>query len=212
MYKISDTCQIANLNAILMEHFGYKTDGTFVEVGAYDGYSWSNTWGLAEAGWRGLLFEPLPELAEACGRVHATNNVKVFNCCAGEYCGHTTLWLDSNPTIDKETMEKSPWGDKYNPENCVSAPVVTLDYQLATEEWPEDFDWLGIDVEGAEMQVLRGINLMRWRPTLLVVETHEENPDPRRSFHAAEILHYVSRLPYTKIQVDGLNTIWKRNV
>ena len=49
----SNKCQIPNLADIYLENFGYKRDGYFVEVGAYDGVSWSNTFGLAAIGWGG---------------------------------------------------------------------------------------------------------------------------------------------------------------
>ena len=211
MYRISSTCQMANIGDLYAKHFGYKNNGVFVEVGAHDGYSWSNTWGLAMAGWRGLMFEPISTLFHACVNVHKANNVKVINACVGDRCGTTTLWLGANPTIDHETMEKSPWGDKYDPQHSINAPVVTLDYQLAAEEWPEEFDLLCIDVEGAELQVLRGVNLLRWKPKLLIVETHEGNVDSRKSLHSDAISAHIARLPYTKIQTDGLNTVWLRN-
>lgn len=49
-YPLDATCQIPhfkNLSDIYVYIFGYKTDGLFVEVGAYDGESFSNTSGLA---------------------------------------------------------------------------------------------------------------------------------------------------------------------
>ena len=40
--------------------------GTFVEVGAFDGWSYSHTVCLAQLGWRGLYIEPVPEHAALC--------------------------------------------------------------------------------------------------------------------------------------------------
>ena len=41
-YEVNSDCQIKNLNKIYYDIFGKKTDGFFVEVGAFDGLSWSN--------------------------------------------------------------------------------------------------------------------------------------------------------------------------
>lgn len=50
-YSIVPECQIPTLPEILEEHIGFRTDGRFVEVGAFDGFKWSNTYMLAEIGW-----------------------------------------------------------------------------------------------------------------------------------------------------------------
>ena len=55
-------------DVLLAELFGYKTDGFFIEIGAYDGLYLSNSYFFEQLGWRGLLVEPLPEKAAACRR------------------------------------------------------------------------------------------------------------------------------------------------
>lgn len=55
-YPMAATCQIPFFNSLSDLYtfvFGYRTDGLFVEVGAYDGESFSNTSGLADIGWKG---------------------------------------------------------------------------------------------------------------------------------------------------------------
>ena len=42
-----------------------------VEIGANDGISCSNTWGLSERGWTGFMVEPIAESASACRKNHA---------------------------------------------------------------------------------------------------------------------------------------------
>jgi FkbM family methyltransferase len=209
-YPVSTTCQIANLAELYERQFGKKTDGTFVEVGSHDGYSWSNVWGLAEIGWKGMCYEPIAELFEKCRAIHRLHDVVVSFCCVGDKDGVTKLYLNENPTIDEETVEKSPWGDRYLPDNYILSPVITLNTSLQTVQWPHEFDVLSIDVEGAELQVLRGIDLEVWKPQMIILETHEGNPDIRRTFHVSILNEYMATQPYTKIQVDGLNTIYWR--
>ncbi|USN99340.1 MAG: hypothetical protein H6810_01285 [Phycisphaeraceae bacterium] len=47
---------------VALELFGWKHEGYYIEVGAYDGRRFSVTAALDELGWRGLLVEPVPEL------------------------------------------------------------------------------------------------------------------------------------------------------
>ncbi len=209
-YPTQESCQIRDLSALYEKYFGKKIKGSFVEVGAHDGISWSNTWGLAEVGWKGIYYEPIPELYGKCVRNHAGHAVKVINTCVGDHVGITKLWLGVNPTIDEETMARSPWDTQYDPDDFAMMPCTTLNASLTENDWPREFDLLCIDVEGAEMQVLDGIDFKRFEPNMLIIETHEGNEDRRKTFHASMITDYMSHMPYRKIQSDGLNTIYWR--
>jgi hypothetical protein len=54
MYTVAHNCQIENLPNIYKEYFGEEYIGFFIELGAYDGYNYSNTCGLADLGWQGI--------------------------------------------------------------------------------------------------------------------------------------------------------------
>src|SRR5216683_8405461 len=83
-YRPHPSCQIPNLGELLANYFGRKTDGTFVEVGAFDGETCSNTSFLADLGWRGVYVEPVPSYAAACRNRHRANaDVSVVPCAVG---------------------------------------------------------------------------------------------------------------------------------
>ena len=91
-YPTANTCQVPffrSLSDVYTFVFGYKTEGLFVEVGAYDGESFSNTSGLADLGWRGHYVEPIPAYAAACAARHAGSapRVRVHTLCIGEQDG-----------------------------------------------------------------------------------------------------------------------------
>ena len=211
MYIISSSCQIANLAAIYQQYFGNKSDGTFVEVGASDGISFSNTWGLAKMGWTGLYYEPVHELYNRCIINHAINKVTVVNACVGDYNGMVKLFLGSNPTIDEETIRKEPWDTHYTENNSIMVPIVTLNDDLPKHAWPEKFDLLCVDVEGAELQVLRGIDLQHYQPRMIILELCENHPVPKKRMHVDEINKHMNVQLYTKIQSDTVNAIYWRN-
>ena len=62
-FRSSPSCQIDNISELYEVFLTTKLDGVFVEVGAFDGYTFSNTWGLAQRGWRGIYVEPIPKYA-----------------------------------------------------------------------------------------------------------------------------------------------------
>ena len=72
-YKPSPSCQIPELASLYSIFLGERCDGFFVECGAFDGISYSNSSCLADAGWRGILIEPIPEFAKTCRERYISN-------------------------------------------------------------------------------------------------------------------------------------------
>jgi hypothetical protein len=103
-YQSPPFCQVphvASLHDVLAFALGFRADGLFVEVGAYDGESFSNTAGLADLGWRGHYLEPIPRYAAACAARHAASvragRVRVHTVCAGERDGETVTLSTAGP-------------------------------------------------------------------------------------------------------------------
>src|SRR6187549_2157621 len=73
---------------LVREFFADTPRGFFVEVGANDPKKDSQSWHLEEAGWRGILVEPLPELASELRRLR---KAKVFEvaCSSPDRAGQT---------------------------------------------------------------------------------------------------------------------------
>src|SRR5215470_16901532 len=90
--------------------------GTFVEVGAFEPVSLSQTWHLEQRGWNGLLIEPVPQHAE---RLRAARRAKVVElaCCAPEnhgatmplflFGGRSSLTFENGPPISVRTATLS---------------------------------------------------------------------------------------------------------
>lgn len=216
-YEESESCQLQQLGDLLIQYVGYKADGRFVEVGAFDGYNWSNTWGLARAGWAGIYVEANPELCSACVRKHANHpNISVECVACGPYPGTARLFLGgSTSTIMTDTVEiynrqPSLAFTGLNIGKHIEVPVLTLDTILERHNWQPKFDVLVVDVEGAEYDVLRGFNLERWFPKLAIIEVHEKFPDPEMSWKAVPVWHYFKRHGYEKVHADTINTVYVR--
>lgn len=209
-YLVNTSCQIRDLERIYETHFPGKSDGYFVDVGANDGYTFSNTYTLVQAGWSGLMIEPLPESAKKCRDLYfSTEKVKVLEICIGDTCGLTDLYLGWSPTISLEAVKRNPYGFTYDPNKYITVLVNTLDVVLQDLEVPTNFDVLNIDVEGAEPQVLAGFSTVNiYKPKMIIIETHIGNPDVQRAFNSDEILQWFSDKPYDLLQRDGLNDVY----
>ena len=71
------------------------------------------------------------------------------------------------------------------PERVINVPIRTLDSILVEAGSPTSFDFLSIDVEGHEIEVLRGFDIGRWRPRLILLEDHVANLSRHRYLTAA---------------------------
>jgi FkbM family methyltransferase len=213
-YNVVSNCQIKGLNDIYINALGYKTNGSFVEVGAFNGISWSNTSCLAEAGWKGLMFEPVTKFYKQCANRYKDNaNVKVVRCCIGDYNGETKVYLGSSLSTTSLEMVKVfnslEWAKhKHNEEKFIKSKIYTLDNMLEKHSWPENFDVLVVDTEGTELQVLQGFDIDRWAPKMAIVESHEKHKDEVLGRNAGQINEYFESRGYRKIYCDTINSVF----
>ena len=155
--------------------------GYFVEVGANEPRERSQTWHLEQEGWTGVLIEPQPELA---AKLRAQRSAKVFAvaCSSEENSGHTLPLHVAGPlsSLDRERM--APGAAL---ENVIQVTVRTLDDILVEARAPRPLDLVSIDVEGHELDVLKGFNIAYWQPRLILLEDHVANLAKYRALRAA---------------------------
>jgi FkbM family methyltransferase len=152
--------------------------GFFVEAGGFDGYTQSNTYYLERfRNWRGILVEPMPELA-AEARLNRPC-ARVFECAlvAHDYAGGAIemdfgdLWSTVRGLHDEDWAAGGVvlgWRDQ----RIQRVPAGTLSGLLDEAGSPE-VDLLSLDVEGYETEALRGLDLPRHAPRWILVEMHD---------------------------------------
>jgi FkbM family methyltransferase len=149
------------------------TQGFFVEVGANDGFRQSNTYWLERfGGWRGLLVEPVPELARRCAAERPRS--RVVNCALGapdgpdEITVHVGGLMSKVEGADGWDDPDAGFGEPFTRTGWASVPVRTLS-SLLDEMGSPEVDLFSLDVEGYEPQVLAGLE-PRHRPRFLLLE------------------------------------------
>lgn len=142
--------------------------GYFVEVGANEPRVRSQTWHLEQTGWTGALIEPQPALA--C-ELQSMRSAKVFAvaCSSPDNAGRTLPLHVAGPL---SSLDRSLMAPGATPEAVIEVPIRTLDSVLEEAGAPEKFDFLSIDVEGHELEVLSGFDTARWQPRLILLEDH----------------------------------------
>lgn len=155
--------------------------GYFVEVGANDPRVISQTWHLEQIGWSGILVEPLPELAETLRRERRAK-VYAVACTSPERAGRD---VDLHVAGPLSALDRASMASGARPERVLAVPARTLDEILVEAGAPQPLDFVSIDVEGHELEVLRGFELARWRPRLVLLEDHVADLARHRRLRAA---------------------------
>lgn len=136
----------------------------FVDVGANDGVTYSNTVRFALQGARGLAFEPVPgTYAELAAFYRFNPRVHCINEAASDHDAMV-------PMCDTGLFSSIEQGARSN--RAIDVRCRPLRAWL--ERYPSFFsaDLLNVDVEGHEFMVLLGAGFPRFRPRCIVLETH----------------------------------------
>lgn len=158
-------------------------NGFYVEAGANDGFTQSNTYYLEKRrGWRGVLVEPVPHLYKECKQARPRSYV--FHCALVPF-NHTeptVTVVDANLMSIVKGARKSisaDWehirlGETAQPNVQVAeyqVPARTLN-SILDEVGATTIDLLSLDVEGYELQVLQGLDLNKYRPQFILIEAN----------------------------------------
>jgi len=143
-----------------------KRNGYYVDVGAADGIVHSNTYVFDRMGWKGVCIDPFP------------TNMQVRTC---QVFRQPLFSVSGKKVKFRVAGENGGIEDTMNryAENTKNAPVVefvtaTLDEILEKAKAPRHIDYISIDVEGAELEALRGFSLNKYDFDALTVEHNNE--------------------------------------
>ena len=187
---------------------GYR--GACIEVGASDGIKGSNTKYFEERGWDVLCIEPNTEHTEsleanrklvryfACGNLNKTEVLHVFKI--GESNTSSSL---TSLTPDKRLVED--YSDIINSRHEAQVSVRTLGHILENEVGSTSFDnikkidFVSVDTEGTEIEVVKGLDLHKYNVKLLVIENN---------YNDLSVEKYMNAQGYKKDQRYKINDFY----
>ncbi len=178
---------------LVWQFFDQRTNGLFVDVGANDPKLGSQSWFLEQQGWGGILVEPQSALCERLRQERPRSRVFQVACGAPGHPAEMLLHIaqrNSKSSLVKNLVEPGTTYVKAEP-----VKLRTLDAVLQ-EAGPPRLDFVSIDVEGTQLDVLRGFSLSRHRPALLLIEDH---------LHHLQVHRYLRGQGYRLVKRTGLN-------
>jgi FkbM family methyltransferase len=153
----------------VLHHLREKKGGYFVEFGATDGIVRSNSVLLEkEYGWKGILAEPGRNWHTA---LRSNRRVAIDTRCVWKTSNETFEFKEcSDPelstvaSIDQSDNNTRAHADSY------SVKTISLNDLLAENKAPSEIDYLSIDTEGSEYEILSAVDFSRWKFKVLTVE------------------------------------------
>lgn len=179
-----------NESRLVWEFFGSPKHGTFVDVGANHPTQGNQTWFLEQQGWTGILIEPNPHLAGLLREQRPKS--KIFQLAVGSpaQVGEVDFFLVAGsgrssliPAFDAQVTGK------------IRVQLRTLD-SILQESGVTEIDFLSLDVEKVELDVLDGFDFAKWKPRLILIEDFCYNNRKRV---------YLRRHGYKLIRRTGYN-------
>jgi len=164
---------------IIEKLFPGRTAGVFVDIGAHDGVTYSNTCALEKMGWTGLAVEPLPPVYEELVRNRRCVTVRG---CVAPAAGRRRF-----RAITGYSEMLSGLADEYHPRHLKriaremashGGEVSDIDVEcydlneLLERHGIFQVDYLSIDVEGPELKILESIDFGRFDISVIGVENN----------------------------------------
>jgi FkbM family methyltransferase len=193
-----------NEQDVILQYFGSRK-GFFLDIGANDGITLSNTYALQLQLWSGVLVEPSEE---AFNRIITYPSVQKYNVAIGTEDGHCTFHEMGNhlnagdvsllSTIKKTELKRWP-GVEFK-----ERMTEVWTYKTLLKHSPlKFFDFISIDAEGVDYEILEQIDL---KYTDMVCIEHNSNADLFQL-----IKEYCNNAGLYKCLLNNLeNVIWAR--
>lgn len=185
----------------IYEHFfQHKKNGFFIEIGAFDGISYSNTYFFERIGWKGICIEPIPDIYQ---QLITHRTCLCIQGCIAAKSGQADFLIVDGPSIMlsgllnnydprhlkriNEELEKYGGTKKIIKIKCFTLDEILKTYNIS------HIDYLSLDTEGGELEILKSINFDKTYIHIIAVENNYNDPE-FQSFLKTKGYEFVVRL------------------
>jgi FkbM family methyltransferase len=182
---------------------------TFIDIGAHHPFYINNTYILYKNGSKGINIEPNPALYKTLRR-YRRKDINL-NVGIGDIAGETDFYVMSSPTMGTFDYDEALSVEQ---EDCSIKIVDNIKIEMKSLEEiiceycnGEFPDFLSLDVEGLELQILRKIDFVKNYPKVICVETisYSKKGDGQKE---KKIIEYIEKNGYLLYADTYINTIF----
>lgn len=171
-------------------------NGIFLDVGALDGKRFSNTYSFECEGWKGICVEAHPYYIPYIQK-NRPNSIVVHAAVSDKNKEKVEFYandLGSLSTLDASMQNffKSNYRKNVREYKKIFVPMRTVD-SILEENRIDRVHVVSIDVEGTELAVLKGFNLQKYKPRVLVVEALDKKREVALKSYMKEKKYFCPR-------------------
>lgn len=163
-----------------------KKDGVYVEIGAFDGIKYSNTYFFEQLGWHGMCIEPIAERFQQLCKNRNENCICIQGCISNatgpaqflHVKGHCEMLSGLTQKFDPRHIDRINYEATANRDSVElqTVPCYKLN-DLLQEHGFYHVDFLSIDTEGSELDILRSIDFNTFDIDVIMVEDNYGYPE-----------------------------------
>lgn len=176
--------------SVILEYFNGRT-GNLLDIGSNDGITFSNSLALIQCGWAGDLVEPSHEAFRRLCQLHVhRENVYLHNVAIWDRNGEVDFYesgplvnghdfaLVSSLKVDETQRWKTVRKPEHRPVAYKQTKVIAIDWKTFMQHsYCKTYDFITIDVEGCELDILRQMDLTALGCKMICVEYNGKDQD-----------------------------------
>lgn len=192
---------------ILRNIFSKKDKGFFVDVGAHHPTRFSNTYWFYRKGWRGINIDAAPGSMVEFNRKRGNDkNIEAAISNTHETLEFNVINHAAFSTFSKRLAEEHVT-EGYTIKSVVRIQTKSLK-EILDENLPagQKIDFMNIDVESFDLEVLKSNDWSRYIPEVIVIEDREQENEE------SEIISYLKEKNYRLIATMEKTKIFKKNI
>lgn len=180
--------------------------GHFLDIGAWDGKGFSNTFRLAELGWSGVCVEPSPSVFPGLIKNHAGNDkIKLVNAAVSPAHAKLVEWFDSGGDAISTTnpAHRDKWEKGWNAK-FTSFWIFTMPMAALFDMFGFNYDFINIDVESTNIDLFRALPWAALKQTKVICVEHDG--------HQHEMATLAKTHGFMPLGMNGENLILTRQL
>lgn len=192
---------------ILARIFENQNEGFYVDIGAHHPKRFSNTYKFYKKGWRGINIDPCPGIMKKFNKERPNDiNLEIGISDKSDILNYYIFNEKALNSFD-EKLSLSRVCSNYWIEDIKKIQVVKLEMIFEKYLQNKMIDFLTIDVEGLDLEVLKSNNWEKFRPRFILVESLDQD---LKSINDSYLIKYMQKLNYDFF-AKTFNTIFFKN-
>ena len=210
-FFFKNTLSLDKEDLFIKKFFNKKKKGNYLDIGCFNPLLWNNTYLLYKRGWNGINVD-MQRINIDLFNIARPNDINI--CCAlydkKKFLNLYNLKGENNSpviTINKDHAHKMRF---LSNKNLIKKKIKTLTFSEMIKNYNikiNNIDFLNIDTEGSDFNILRSINIKKYKPKLICIEISQHTMQANKK----KILNYLKSNDYRFIYKRSASSFFKRN-